>query len=214
MCLGKYFRHFLLLVALMVTTNCNRTDTEDTVIKKETILDDPIGAERNASLPLEPVELQSSFEAVPLEPDGLQLESSFQVVPEEPENITPITPEEVIIVEKPIEVTIVEQIPTQHRLEMPRLMTPLQEVGTPETPLVDKIIMIDSDVCGGYCHGSYPYNYRPPRWNMCQTCHCDAMCHFYRDCCPDVLLKQNVTYDETPRVVDCVVKKAVVYDPK
>ncbi|GFO06400.1 adhesion g protein-coupled receptor e1 [Plakobranchus ocellatus] len=99
--------------------------------------------------------------------------------------------------------------------DMPQVqhINPLQEVGTKDTPLLDRILMVEETICSENC-GSYPHNFRVTRWETCQSCHCDTMCKIYRDCCPDVLLKYNVTYDDSPIVTDCVTSRPVVLDPK
>ena len=125
----------------MVTAHCNTNMSQSEAIKKEMIIVEPVGPKINLSQPLE---LESSFEAIPIEPDDLQLKSSFEVLPVEPDNVTTPLPELVLNVPKPIEIEIEEAIPV--RLHTAQLMTPLQEVGTPDTSLVDKIIMVDSQV--------------------------------------------------------------------
>ncbi|XP_005098380.1 uncharacterized protein LOC101853386 [Aplysia californica] len=52
----------------------------------------------------------------------------------------------------------------------------------------------------------YPHSTFVPRWPMCGRCHCDLLCVFYRDCCPDVILNghvsdYNITNDD---VTECV----------
>ncbi|RUS71582.1 hypothetical protein EGW08_020660, partial [Elysia chlorotica] len=80
-----------------------------------------------------------------------------------------------------------------------------------EASLVDRIVQLDEEICNNDCYKSYPTHYRPGREKKCQLCYCDEKCHFYRDCCPGVILKLNVTYEEVPRVTGCVVNRAVVY---
>ncbi|KAK3737546.1 hypothetical protein RRG08_007315 [Elysia crispata] len=221
----------------MVTAHCNTNMSQNEAIKKEMIIVESVGPKINLSQPLE---LESSFEAIPIEPDDLQLKSSFEVLPVEPDNVTTPLPELVLNVPKPIEIGIEEAIPV--RLHTAQLMTPLQEVGTPDTSLVDKIIMVDSQrglpnlwtlssqsSCFSSLFANQNQNLKDKRVvaivmvptqttidrlvGVCvRRVIVTRYAPFFRDCCPDVLLKHNITYDEAPRMFDCLIKRAVVYD--
>ncbi|GFO25550.1 adhesion g protein-coupled receptor e2 [Plakobranchus ocellatus] len=187
----RYVLIFIFTVTIQSALNINQSELERND-------DTQKGSTQHVHDAPDPILAESNSSTMHGEEELLQLEETFESVP-----IKPV----------PIEEKMLET--SEFEIEEPQIKfdTPLTEVGTDDMPLVDRVLLVEERICGQNC-GHYPHTFRVARWNKCQTCHCDTMCQIYRDCCPDVLLKYNITYDDSPIVTDCVVDKAVVFDPR